>query len=134
VKWVHASRYSVSHKKLQVPWSACKWLKVTAVTWTRILCSTGRITLRNWMFSSGFVSLSVCVRRQAECLIDKLNKNSTLLNESSKRTEKGKRRKVCSEVNFLDYNVLKQSVTLLYSTISVHNRTDCLFYIIVTFT
>jgi hypothetical protein len=61
VKWAHASRYSVSHKKLQVPWTPCKWLKLTAVTtWTRILRSTGRITLRNWIFASGFVSLSVC--------------------------------------------------------------------------
>lgn len=74
------------------------------------------------MFASGFVSLSVCVKCHAGCLVDKLNKIPTLLNESSKRTEKGKRRNVCSEINFLDYNVLNQSVTLLYHLSTHKNR------------
>jgi hypothetical protein len=71
VKWAHASRYSVSHKKLKLPWSTCTYLKLTTVTtWTRTLGSTARITPRNWMFAGDFIFLPVCVMCPTECLID----------------------------------------------------------------
>jgi len=45
-----------------------------STTRTRILCSIGRITLRNWIFASGFVSLSVCVKWQRDVLwINEIN-------------------------------------------------------------